>query len=121
MSRIDPNEPEPAPIRNDERPVWELVIEDMRARDQFGRKHYGTPLQSHNGRDALMDAYQEALDQVVYLRQAIEERTCGRLAILRSDGVRQEIKIACAGKFNHSGDCSWAVWGRISEESNVLR
>lgn len=32
------------------------------------------PLQAHNGRDPLVDAYQEALDLVVYLRQAIEER-----------------------------------------------
>lgn len=27
-----------------------------------------------NGRDALLDAYQEALDLVVYLRQVIYER-----------------------------------------------
>jgi hypothetical protein len=33
------------------------------------------PLQAHNGRNALIDAYQEALDLVVYLRQAIEEQT----------------------------------------------
>jgi hypothetical protein len=35
---------------------------------------YGTPLQTNNGRDALMDAYQEACDMVMYLRQAIAER-----------------------------------------------
>jgi hypothetical protein len=29
---------------------------------------------TNNGRDSLMDAYQEALDLVMYLRQAIEER-----------------------------------------------
>jgi hypothetical protein len=46
----------------------------MVARDHVGRARYGTPLQAHNGRDALVDAYQEALDLVVYLRQAIEER-----------------------------------------------
>lgn len=54
--------------------MWELVIEDMRERDQVGRRRYGTPLQAHNGRRALVDAYQEALDLVVYLRQEIEER-----------------------------------------------
>lgn len=68
------NKPEPAPTPNESRPVWELVIEDMKARDQFGREKYGTPLQAHNGRDALVDAYQEALDLCVYLRTAIEER-----------------------------------------------
>jgi hypothetical protein len=49
----------------------------MRARDHAGRKKYGTPLQPRNGRDSLVDAYQEALDLVVYLRNAIEERRLG--------------------------------------------
>lgn len=46
----------------------------MKERDQEGRRKYGTPLQAGNGRDALVDAYQEALDLCVYLRQAIAER-----------------------------------------------
>lgn len=65
---------EPDPIHTDETPVWELVIEDMRQRDQEGRRKYGTPLQASNGRDALKDAYQEVLDLAVYLRQEIERR-----------------------------------------------
>jgi hypothetical protein len=68
------NKPEPAPVHNDSRPIWELVVEDMQARDHAGRQKYGTPLQAHNGRDPLVDLYQELLDAVVYLRQAIEER-----------------------------------------------
>jgi hypothetical protein len=65
---------QPAPIPNDRPAVWDLVVADMKQRDHVGRQRYGTPLQPHNGRDALVDAYQEALDLVVYLRQAIEER-----------------------------------------------
>ena len=65
--------PEPAPRRTDGRPVWDLVIDDMRQRDAEGRRKYGTPLQAFNGRRPLVDAYQEALDLVVYMRQAIEE------------------------------------------------
>lgn len=65
---------QPAPVPNASRPIWDLVIEDMKQIDQKGRKSYGTPLQAFNGRDALVDAYQEALDLAVYLRQAIEER-----------------------------------------------
>jgi len=68
------NDAQPGPVTNDSRPVWELVIADMCDRDHVGRQRYGTPLQANNGRDALLDAYQEALDLVVYLRQAIEER-----------------------------------------------
>lgn len=64
---------QPPPVPNDRPAVWDLVIEDMRSRDQTGLSRYGTRLQPHNGRDALVDGYQEALDLCVYLRQAIEE------------------------------------------------
>lgn len=67
-----PNQPPPTP--NDSTPVWEMVIADMQERHRIGTERYGTPLQIHNGRDALQDAYEEALDLAVYLRQAIEER-----------------------------------------------
>lgn len=68
------NTEQPIPVPNDSVPIWELVIADMKDRDSIGRQRYGTPLQANNGRDALLDAYQEALDLVVYLRQEIEER-----------------------------------------------
>jgi hypothetical protein len=54
--------------------IQDLVIEDIEARKKVGLERYGTLLHAHNGRDALMDAYQEALDLCQYLRQAIEER-----------------------------------------------
>lgn len=54
--------------------IWPLVVADMMERDRVGTVKYGTPLRADNGRDALVDAYQEALDLVVYLRQAIYER-----------------------------------------------
>jgi len=56
------------PVTNDSVPIWNLVIADMLERDHVGRQRHGTPLQANNGRDALIDAYQEALDLVVYLR-----------------------------------------------------
>lgn len=63
------------PIRlGDHSAVWDLVMDDIRERDVAGTKAYGTRLYAHNGRDALVDAYQEALDLAVYLRQAIYER-----------------------------------------------
>jgi hypothetical protein len=65
---------EPAPLPSNHEPVWYLVIKDMNKRNEFGRKKYGTPLKAFNGRDVLKDAYEEALDLVVYLRQAIYER-----------------------------------------------
>ena len=69
---------QPPPVANTSTPIWDFVIEDMRQRDHVGRQRYGTPLQAGNGRDALVDAYQEALDLVVYLKQAIVERDAAR-------------------------------------------
>jgi hypothetical protein len=65
---------QPPPAENNNPAVWDLVIADMKERSAFGVAKYGTPLQPHNGRDPLTDAYQEALDLAVYLRQALYER-----------------------------------------------
>lgn len=53
--------------------VISLTLADMRERDRVGRERYGVPLTTHNGRDHLVDAYQEALDGVAYLRAHLEE------------------------------------------------
>lgn len=66
--------PQPPPLRNTLPAVWDLVKRDMEARDNEGRRKYGVPLQPHNGRDPLIDLYQELLDAVAYCRQAIFER-----------------------------------------------
>ena len=54
--------------------IVSLVIADMEARAEKGVQTYGTRLQAFNGRDALIDAYQEALDLAIYLRQFLHER-----------------------------------------------
>ena len=65
---------QPEPKRKNLPAVWDMVIADMQRRDATGLARYGTRLQPFNGRDVLVDAYQEALDLAVYLRQAIYER-----------------------------------------------
>ncbi len=55
-------------------PIWDLVIDDMRGRRSMGHQKYGTHLHAFNGRAALQDAYEEALDMAVYLRQALYEK-----------------------------------------------
>jgi hypothetical protein len=54
--------------------VLDLVQKDLSERAEVGLGRYGRYLETRNGRDALMDAYQEALDLVMYLRQEIAER-----------------------------------------------
>jgi hypothetical protein len=61
---------QPPPVPNDGPALWDLVLADMRERHQ----RYGTALQANNGRDMLIDAYQEILDLAVYLRGEIAER-----------------------------------------------
>lgn len=65
---------QPMPTRSERPAIVDLVLVDIKERDRIGQERYGTRLQAHNGRDALVDAYQEALDLAIYLRQAIEER-----------------------------------------------
>lgn len=45
----------------------------MEERDQQGAAKYGVRLHPFNGRDALVDLYQELLDASVYAMQAIYE------------------------------------------------
>ena len=54
--------------------VVDYVLDDIQERVVDGQLKYGTKLQAFNGRNALWDAYQEALDLVFYLRQAILEQ-----------------------------------------------
>ena len=80
--------PQPAPIKNDLPASWDLVvadfegaygqatcgdkvIQDMRGRDRFGYDKYGVRIQPKNGRDNLVDAYQELLDGLVYFRSEL--------------------------------------------------
>lgn len=71
MSLAD--EPQPAP-KPGNKIVLDYVVIDIQNRAEMGKRKYGTYLETNNGRDALWDAYQEALDLVIYLRQAILER-----------------------------------------------
>jgi hypothetical protein len=67
-------ESQPLPRPNDQPLVHDAVIRDIVSRKELGTKRYGTPLQPFNGRSALQDAYEEALDLAVYLKQALMEK-----------------------------------------------
>lgn len=75
-------EQQPAPAAGEGEAVWPLIFDgtglvipewlraDMKERHEVGVKRYGVPLRVWNGRDPVVDAYQEALDLVVYTQQA---------------------------------------------------
>ena len=56
------------------KPVVAQVMIDLTERMEIGIKTYGEALRVNNGRDALQDAYEEALDLACYLKQAMIER-----------------------------------------------
>ena len=70
MSKASERQPKPEPGREI---VLDYVLSDLQERAETGKARYGVYLETHNGRDPLWDAYQEALDLVMYLRQAILE------------------------------------------------
>lgn len=74
--------------------IIDLVHADLDARDRMGTKKYGTTLQAHNGRKPLTDAYQEALDLAMYLRQEIEEQRSVERASTRAICVTHQQLVA---------------------------
>ena len=77
---------QPNPIQNNNIPIVEQVVQELGNfhnqremvelfldRKELGLQRYGIFLQAHNGRDALVDALEEALDKSLYLKQALEE------------------------------------------------
>jgi hypothetical protein len=78
MTPRDAVSPQPPPRPNENPEITDLVMADLLAKKIAGRAKYGVPLQPENGRDPLIDAYQETLDRANYLRQAIEENRPSR-------------------------------------------
>jgi hypothetical protein len=66
---------QPLPTINDLPDVQSAVIADIEARRELGIRRYGTALQPNNGRNALLDAYEEALDLAMYLKQRLIEES----------------------------------------------
>lgn len=65
---------QPLPVLNDLPYVADELVQFIHARKAVGVERYGTALQPHNGRDALRDAFEEAVDLATYLAQCIIER-----------------------------------------------
>lgn len=74
-----------------DRPIAELVCEDIQRRAQQGEKKYGIKLHANNSRNALQDAYEEALDLCHYLKQRIIEEENRQTHL---DAWRQALVIA---------------------------
>lgn len=82
-------QPEPMPTPG-EISVTRLVIADLLERERQGIIKYGTTLQTFNGRDPLVDAYQESIDKTQYLRQAVEEQKVYRKRLEAAEALVAE-------------------------------
>jgi hypothetical protein len=69
----DPETDQPAP-KPGGYPVQAVLIEALKQRMQFGLKKYGRPLETNNGRDPLLDMWEEMLDMVSYFTQFVLEQ-----------------------------------------------
>lgn len=67
-------ESQPDSIPNQSKPIVDSVIEELLKRKQLGIERYGVALQSGNGRDALRDAFEEQIDNLLYLKQYMIEK-----------------------------------------------
>lgn len=65
----DPKRDQPLP-RSKKISVQEVMIRAIEERREYGKKKCGRALEADNGRDALKDAWEEALDLFTYLTQA---------------------------------------------------
>ena len=54
--------------------ITEKVKRDLDARKEMGLYAYGEELRPFNGRDPMVDMYQEQLDALLYMRQQIFEQ-----------------------------------------------
>lgn len=104
---------DPVSVMNHRARVMPLVLADLEARIAKGAKDYGEPLTTHNGRDALWDAYEEALDLCLYLRQAIEERIQSVSAI--SSPEREKVCTCPSGDGSLRWPCPAHMAGHANE------
>ena len=95
---------QPLPTPNDKPSLWDEVINDMKTRDTVGRARYGTPLQPHNGRNALVDIADELLDALVYLKQLRVEAAAFRVALVEILSKSSSTCPECASRIKQITD-----------------
>lgn len=99
------NAKEPSPNKVDGPAIWDLVIADMRERDKIGTATYKQRLKAGDGRNSLVDTYQEVLDTAAYLRKEIidKETLLKALEDSEAENVRLLELIALA---EHASNCA---------------
>jgi hypothetical protein len=112
------DQPLPTPGRDC---VQDALIAAIENRKQLGISRYGSPLMTHNGRDALRDAWEESIDLAAYLTQMRMERYD---VTVERDRYREAIEKALAWMPEHTLTESMAPDGvapGVNAARDVLR
>lgn len=83
--------------------VIDKVVSDLVERAKFGKEKYGTFLKTNNGRRALVDAYQEALDLVMYLKQRLMEDEEKYIESQKQSTCKSPSILGCIDSQNEAG------------------
>ena len=81
------------PPNNTGAEIVPMVIADLEGRRVMGEEQYGQVLRVENGRDVLLDLYQELLDAVLYIRQKIAQED-STLKEAKAEGRREALQEA---------------------------
>ena len=100
-------------------PIHDMVARDIMARKDVGTERYGMPLIAQNGRDQLLDAYEESLDLAVYIRGEFERRKIINDAIL--DVIRIWFTYEIKDWHTRPEDCLISLVGTLGEAMEKLR
>ena len=106
---------QPKPTPNGNMAIVDLVLIDMLERKKAGVEKYGVALQPFNGRNSLQDAYEEALDLAIYLRQVLEEQKtlppeCKPLGVMLAEQRERARRRICEAAYPQ-GEC----WTPVEE------
>ena len=76
--------------------INEMVIHDLRERSAIGMAKFGTHLQANNGRDPVLDWYQEQQDALLYAGQVVVEwkQMQKRIAELEAENAELRAELA---------------------------
>jgi hypothetical protein len=72
-------------------PLRDRLLAELEARKAKGLETYNSLLQPFNGRDAVQDAFEEALDLAAYLQQVYYEESSGQLDLALLDDLRYHL------------------------------
>lgn len=101
---------QPQPIKNNNDHIADLVIEDLVKRKKLGEERDGIPLQAFNGKNALVDAYEDVLDLAQYIRQEIEKNAVLKRKVELADKLVDIVEKLC----------DYPSWDNVNAVRSVL-